>query len=792
MNDIRFALRQMSRNPGFTAVALLTFALGIGAATAIFSMINSALIESLPYPEPDRLVRVFEKTPEGGLNAVSGGAFKDWKQQNASFEYLAVYEVARMNLTGAGIPERVAGLWVSSEFLSVLGVSPLIGRDFAADEDTVGGNNQVVLLTHRFWFERYGGDGGVIGKDMLLDQIPYTIIGVLPPHALLQDEPLYLVPNVIDGDPASWGREGHWRAVIGRLQPGVAMSGAVAELRTIKERLNAAYPSFKEEWSVDLVPIREIYAGSIRPTLFVLFGTVAFVLLIACTNVSNLLLARANNRSREMAVRAALGASSARIVRQLLVECLLLATLGCAAGLLLAAFGIRLLSRMVSEMLPSALQPELDYNVLVFSIFVACGCGILFGLLPALRASKPNLTGAMKESERGAISGEKKRAQSALLGTQFAFTLVLLIGAGLLLRSFMLLLDTDPGFKPEKSLAFDVSIPETKYPDTESRLRLVDDLTARIAALPGVDSVGVTSFLPLSNNDATEMLSRADRPFSDDYHVGFEAVSGDYLRAVGMELLQGRFISPADNRTDAPRALVINSRIAHDLYPEGNPIGQRLRLFDEFWEIVGVVEPIRHRAMHVDPGPRVYAAHAYAMWSTSMVVRTPLSPTLLMESVTKAVQDVDPDQPIANVRTLEQAVRDSMANQRTTLILLGLFALVAIALACVGIYGVISYTIGQREREYGIRSALGASRHDIVRLVMEAGLKPSMLGMAAGLLVACALARFLESLLFEVKAHDPLVFVAAFFLLALVAALSILIPARRAARVEPVQALRQD
>lgn len=792
MNDIRFALRQLCKSPGFTGMAVLAFALGIGATTAVFSMINSVLIEPLPYPEPGRLVRVFEKTPDGDLNAVSGGAFKDWKQHSSSFEYLAVYEDARMNLTGAGIPERVSGLSVSSGFLSALGVSPLIGRDFADDEDTVGGNNQVVMLTHRHWLERYGRDRGAIGKVVLLDQVPHTIIGVLPPQALLDDGPLYLVPNVIDGDPASWTREGHWRAVIGRLQPGVAMSEALAELRTIKERLNAGYPSFKEEWSVDLVPVREIYAGSIRPTLFLLFGTAAFVLLIACTNVSNLLLARANNRSREMAVRAALGASSTRIVRQVLVECVLLALLGCTAGLVLAVFGIQLLSGLTADMLPHALQPELHYNVLVFSFVVACGCGILFGILPALRASKPNLTGAMKEGERGAVSGEKKRAQSALLGTQFAFTLVLLIGAGLLLRSFVLLLEADPGFTPESTLAFDLSIPETKYSDTESRLRLVDDLTARIAVLPGVDSVGVTSFVPLSNHDATEMLSRADRPFSDDYHVGFEAVSGDYLQAVGMELLQGRFISAADNRTDAPRVLVINSRVARDLYPEGNPVGQRLRLFDEFWEVVGVVAPVRHRAMHIDPAPRVYSAHAYAMWSTSMIVRTSVPPTGLVHSVTQAVREVDADQPIANVRTLEEAVRHSMANQRAILILLGLFALVAIALACVGIYGAISYTIGLREREYGIRSALGASRRDITRLVMKAGLKPSMAGMSAGLLAAFGLARFLESLLFEVEARDPLVFLSAILFLALVAALSILIPARRAARVEPIQALRQE
>jgi putative ABC transport system permease protein len=680
------------KKPGFTAVAVFTLALGIGANTAIFSMINSVLIESLPYPDSKQLVQIFEATPVFPRNSVSGGAFKDWREYSSKFAHLAIYEGIELNLTGGGAPERVTGLQVSSEFLSVLGVTP---------------------------------------------------------------------------------------------------SEAQAELREIKQRLTAEYSPFKKDWGVTVVPLQEVYAGDARPTLRILLGTVALVLLIACAYVSNLLLARGNARAREMAIRAALGARSWRIVRQMLVESLLLAFAGCAGGLVLAAFGVKLLTGMFTDLLPQVLRPALDVNVLLFSILVAGGCGLLFGILPALRASKPDLNRDLKESERGSLSASKKRSQSFLMVSEFAFTLVLLIGAGLFLRSFFLLLKTDPGFNPKQTLAFDLSFPKAKYPEAKDRLRFVKELNERLAALPGVESVGAVSSLPLSDGGETQMASRADKPARTDYVVGFDYVSGAYFSAMGIKLLRGRVITEADNIPTAPRVLVIDTSIARDLYPDEDPIGRSLKLLGQSWEIVGVVAPVRHRGLD-DARPRVYGAKERYHKSTSMVLRSSLPSSSLAETVRRTVLEADPDQPIANVRTLEQAIHDSLALRRATLILLGLFAVVAISLACIGVYGVMSYSVGQRARELSIRIALGAQRREIIRLILAGGMKPALIGIAAGLAATLALSSFLEKLLFEIKTHDPLVFIASTCLLGMVAVLSIYLPARRASRLDPIVALRSE
>jgi predicted permease len=774
-------------------VAVLTLALGIGANTAIFSVVNSVLIKPLPYPHAEQLVYIQETLPDGHPNGrVSGGAFKDWHGQSSQFAHLAVYEETRLNLTGSGAPERVFGLMVSSEFLSVLGVTPTVGRGFAAGEDAVAGNNRVIVLARQFWQSRFGEDAGVVGRTVSLDQIPYTVIGVLPPNALLQDDAMFLVPDVIDAAGANWGRAGHWRQVIGRLLPGITASQAQVELRGIKQRLTAEYPSFKKDWSVAVVPMQEVYAGNTRPILFILLGTVALVLLIACANVSNLLLARGSARSREMAVRIALGAHSWRIVRQMLTESILLAMSGCALGLLFATFGIRLLARMVAEQLPQVLHPQLDINVLLFSILVACGCGLLFGILPAWRAAKADVNHALKETERGSASRSKRRSQSFLVVSEFAFTLVLLIGAGLFLRSFVLLLETNPGFNPKQTLAFDLSFPDAKYPKGEDRLRFIKDLNARVAVLPGVEFVGATSALPLSHGGRTEFAGRADKPPRTDYVVACNFVSGEYFSAMGMRLLRGRAISESDNQAKASRVLVIDESVVRDLYPDEDPIGQYLRFLGESWEIVGIVAPVRQFFLDRDPRPTIYGPQSYSPMSTSMIIRTAQPPSALVKTVRKTILEADSDQPIANVRTLEQAVDKSLAPRRMTLVLLGLFATIAISLACIGIYGVMSYAIGQRARELCIRSALGAQRRDIIRLVLIGGMKPSIIGIVAGLAAALALARFLESQLFEVKAHDPLVFIASVCLLGFVAVLSVYLPARRAARVDPVVALRYE
>jgi predicted permease len=485
LQDIRYALRQLGKSPGFTAVAVITLALGIGANTAIFSVINSALLKPLPYPHAEQLVDVMETEPDGRPNgSISGGAYKDWRDHSSKFAQLAVYEDIRRNLTGAGTPERVTGLQVSAEYLSVLGIAPAVGRGFAASEAAVGGNNHVVLLTHSFWQSHFGGDAGVAGKTISLDQVPYTVVGVLPPRALWQDDVQFLIPEVVDAPGTYWGRAGHWRRAVGRLLPGASSIEAQAELRLIKQQLAAQYPSWKDKWSVSVTPLQELFVVGTRPMLVLLLGAVALVLLIACANVSNLLLARGNARSREMAVRIALGAHKWRIVRQVLTESILLALSGCALGLVVAAFGVRLLTHMVAKQLPQILHPQLDTKVLLFSILVACSCGVLFGILPAWRAANADVNQAMKEAERGSASRSKRRSQSCLVISEFAFTLVLLIGAGLFLRSFIRVTETDLGFNPKQTVAFDLSFPGAKYPTDADRLRFTKDLIERIRHCP--------------------------------------------------------------------------------------------------------------------------------------------------------------------------------------------------------------------------------------------------------------------------------------------------------------------
>ena len=792
LSDLRFACRQIWKHRGLSFIAVLTIGLAIGANTAIFSVVNAVLIQPLPYPEPEQLVGIFETVPDGGRNSVSGGAFKDWVEHSSSFSHLAVFEGVELNLTGAGAPRRLSGLRVSSDFLSTLGVEPMLGRDFATGEDQVGGENHLVVLTHDLWQSQFGADDAVLGRVLTLDQQPHSVIGVLPPGALMEEPTSFLVPTVIDGDPHQWQRGGHWRSVVGRLLPTVTLGQAEQELRGIKQRLASEYPTFKEDWSVMVQPYQEIWAGNIRPTLMLLLGTVVLVMLIACANVSNLLLARGTARAREMAIRGALGAHAWRIVRQMLVESLALAAMGCGLGLILAAYGIELLAGLVLGRIPQALAPELDLSVLLFSVAAAAGCGLLFGVLPAWRAVHGSSHHELKESVRGSTSRSSARSQSALVIAEVAFTLVLLIAAGLFLRSFAELMSTDPGFDPDHTLAFDLSFPDASYPEAADRMGFIRELLTGLEALPGVESAGAGSALPLSNRGRTEFVSRSDEPERTDYVAGCTFVTGDYFRAMGMRLTRGRALTEADNSTEAARALVVDSTLVRDFYGDQDPIGESVRFLGENWQIVGVVEPVRHWVLDHDPQPAIYLPQAYETSSTSIVLRSRLNPAVLSDAVRGVVQGIDPMQPLANVRTLEQAVDRSLEARQATLSLLGFFAVIAVGLACIGIYGVMSFAVGRRAHELGIRSALGAQRSDVVRLVLRGGMSLSMVGVLLGLTAAWISARWLESQLFGIDAHDPWVFCGAVVLLVSVSALSVYWPARRAAGMGSLEALRSD
>ncbi|MEM8961276.1 MAG: ABC transporter permease [Acidobacteriota bacterium] len=789
LEDLRSAFRQILKHRNLAGLAILTLALAIGANTAIFSVVNAVLIEPLPYPEADRLVSVFEGNSNVSLNAVSGGAWKDWREHGTHFTHLALYERFVRNLTGFGEPVTVPGMRVTNDFLPALGIDPILGRGFAADADVVGGENRVVLLSYSLWQSHFGGREEVLGEQIALHQVDHTVIGVLPPMYLLDDDALFLVPSVIDKEPDQWTRSGHWRSAIARLTPGSTATDLETELRAIKTRLNDQYPPFKEDWTVNIVPTHEVYAGDARPTLLILLATVGLVLLIACANVSNLLLARGQARTREMAVRVALGADGWRIVRQLLTESLVLGLAGCALGLLVAQYGIELLGTLMAQQLPFVFKPELDQRVLVFSIAAACGSALLFGILPALRARRAGLGDDLRS--RGVT--RRSRAQSMLVVAQIAFTLVLLVGAGLLLRSFALVVDTDPGFEPENTLAFDLAFPNRTYPEVADRLAFIDAVTERLAALPGVEHVGTASDLPMNGGGSTEFASRGDSPPTFDYVASCVLNNDGFLDAMGIELLRGRGISRADSQSGAELVAVVDSTLAADLYPDEDPIGQMVRIARSPARIVGVVEPIRQYVLDADPRPTIYMSQAVP-WapSTSVVLRTSVPPETLSAVVRDTVLAVDPDQPVANIRTLEQALHRSLATRRVTLALLALFAGVAVTLACIGIYGLMAYGVSQRARELSIRAALGAKRTDLFRLVLGGGAGLIGAGLIVGLIGALTLGRFLDSLLYQIQAHDPVVLVAALVVLGLVALGATALPTRRAVTADPAVALREE
>jgi putative ABC transport system permease protein len=807
LSDVRYAARTLRKNPGFTAAAVLSLALGIGANTAIFSVVDAALLRPLPYAEPDGLVLAWGASRATGhdRNQVSFTDTVDWRAQNTVFEELSAYDSWTPLLSGSGEPERVAAALVGEGFFGLMRARPLVGRLFTAEEQ-VDGHDRVVVLSYGMWQRRFGGDPGVVGASLSLNGSPHTVVGVLPAdfHSLpsnLLDAPADLYRPLGEVYDDAFRSNRHMRA-IARLAPGVTLERAQAEMDLITRRLEREHELTNVNYGVRLASLREDLVGNVRPALLALLGAVALVLLIACANVANLLLARMGARRRELAVRAALGATRARLVRQALTESLLLALAGGAVGLLLAAWCVGAIELLGSEILVLANDVRIDPRVLGFTLAVAAATGVAFGLAPALQGSAPDLTEALKDGARGATAGPGRgRLRSALVVAEVAMTLVLLVGAGLLVKTVGRLQGVDPGFDPQNAVSMNVWLPAATYPNGESRMAFFDRLLERVAALPGVEAAGVTNVLPSGSNfDRFAVEAEGQpRPPGEGAEVDRYVVSQGYLRAMRIPVLRGRALTERDG-PDAPPVVLVNETLARSLWPGEDAVGKRVRSpqtaagEERPWlTVVGVVGDVRQYGLDRPATRQVYFPYAQSPRSAmTLVVRAPAESSGLVAAVRREVLAVDPNQAVFDVATLEQVLADSIALRRLATILLGLFTAVALALAAVGVYGVVAYTAAQRTHEIGIRMALGARPEDVLRLVVGQGMRLAIAGIVVGLVAARVLSGLLESLLFEVRAADPAIYAAGAAIAAAVAAAACAAPAARAARVDPMVALRHE
>ncbi|HEX8115778.1 MAG TPA: ABC transporter permease, partial [Pyrinomonadaceae bacterium] len=755
-------------------------------------------LQPLPYKDADRLVIVWEDNTKLGFpnDTPAVANYIDWRDQSTVFEGMAALADLSINLTGAGEPERFDGKRVSANFFSLLGVEPLLGRGFLAEEDAPGANH-VVVLSHGLWQRRFGSDKGLVGKSITLNGEGYTVVGVMPPGFKFMNEDVGMWVPVAFTPQQKANRGSHYLQVVARLKPGVTVEGAQAEMSTIATRLQQQYPEQNTDLGASVVPLHEEVVGKIKPALLVLLGAVGFVLLVACANVANLLLARAAARRREVAVRAALGASRWRIVRQLLAESVLLSGLAGALGLLLAVWGVELLVGLDPAGVQRAGEVTLDWRVLAFTLGLSVLTGILFGLAPALQASKADFVESLKEGGRSGQGLARSRMRSALVVGEVALTLVLLVGAGLLLKSFSRLLAVDPGLDPHNVLTLDVALPPAKYKEPQRIKDFYERLTQEAAALPGVQAAGLVSILPLAGDDSSNFVQiegRAPLPPGQAMRAGRRNVSADYFRAIGIPVKRGRALAASDAEGAQP-VLVINESLARSFFPDEDPVGKRVRTGDKSpWvEIVGVVGDVRHRGLDVDARPEMFFPHTQTpSRRMTLVVRSSGDPAALAAPLRERVRSIDRDQPVGNVKTMEEWVSESVASRRFTAALLGVFAAAAAALAALGLYGVVSYSVAQRTHEIGLRVALGARPRDVLRLVIGQGMTLTLVGTAVGVAAALALTRVITGLLFGVGATDPAVFVAVPLLLLVVALLACYLPARRATKVDPMVALRYE
>jgi predicted permease len=807
--DVRYSLRTLRKSPGFTAVAALTLALGIGANTAIFSVVNAVLLRPYPYKDADRLVWLWETIPPGVTGANPSPAnFLDWQKQNKVFEQLEAMNVRDFNLIGGANPERIRGMVITHGFLSLFGVRPQIGRDFFADEDQPGHSN-VAILSHEFWQRRFGGDPNTLNQSILLDDQQFTVIGVMPPSRGLRWRDTDIWMPIAFTAAQVQNRRGDVLNVIGRLKPEVTLEQARAEMSLIADRLANQYPDTNAGWNVRVSPLLEDVANEIRPSLLLLLGAVAFVLLIACANVANLLLARAAVRQKEIAVRTALGASRWRIVRQLLTESLLLSLAGAIMGLTLASWGLKIIMATADIFWPRVMDLSLDVRILAFTIAITLLTGLSFGLVPALQISKPNLNEMLKDAGRGLTEGGRRRlVRNALVVVEVAISLVLLVGAGLLMRSFIGLQKVDPGFDPKNALTVSISLPQRKYPERDRQAAFYSRLIERVSALPGVKAVGAASHVPFSDAHWDGNFGsgfRIEGQAGDQVEAGanhysvYYSVSPNYFRAMGIPLLRGRLFTELDTK-GALRVAIINSTMAKRYFPNEDPIGKRIQLAgmlnsdpEVYREIVGIVGDVKSDGLGRETPPQTYEPYTQeTLPFMTLVARTAGDPMGLNEAIRREVLQLDKEQPIFNGETLDSLIAKSTGDQRFSMMLLGVFAAAAIALASVGLYGVMSYAGAHRTHEVGIRMALGAQRRDVVGLILRQGLRLALSGVAIGLIAAWAATRLLINMLYGVSVTDMPTFAGVSLLLIGVALLACYIPARRATKVDPIAALRSE
>jgi putative ABC transport system permease protein len=793
LQDLRYGMRMLFKNPGFTLIAVLTLALGIGANTAIFSVVNAVLLRPLPYPRPERLVRLWESHAPSNLPrfSVTYPTFLDWRQQNQSFEKMAAFREDGFNLQTGDEPRRVNGARVTADFFAVLGVVPALGRAFSAQEDTPGGE-RVVILGHALWRQSFGGDAQIIGKEVRLNGQNCQVVGVMPPGFRYPNEETELwLPYQLDA--AETGRGPHFLRVLGRLKEGATLQQARAEFDTIARRLEQAYPDTNKDWRVFMLPLNESLSGELQRPLSILLGAVLFVLLIACANVANLLLARHAAREREIAIRAALGAGRWRIIRQLLTESLLLALAGSIGALLFAAWGVDLLKKIGPRNIPRLQEAALDAPVLGFTLAAGLLTGLIFGLAPAWQRARlhPNL--ALKDGAR--TTGGGQRLRQSLVVAEIALALLLLIGGGLMLKSFWRLQQVAPGFNAEGALTLELNISPTKHAKPEQRAASLQQVLERLQALPGVTFAGATTRLPLRGNSGNTFQIEGrpgpvggQRPSSN-----FRAITPDYFQAMGTPLVAGRTFT-AEEAWQRPSAVIINQALARQHWPKESPLGQHLRFGDPNsppLEIIGIAADTKENGLDQETQSGMYLPYgARPAPALTLVLRTQGHPLSFAAAAGAAVRQVDPEQPVSGINTLEGLISETVAQPRFNTSLLALFALLALALAAVGIYGVIAYAVAQRTPEIGLRMALGAQARDVLLLVLRQGGKLALGGVLLGLGGAWALTRYLKALLYGVSPTDPLLFTLTAGGLFLLALLACWLPARRATKVDPMIALR--